>query len=282
MFCLGAFVLAAVGQEFWRGVRTRRAMTHEAAPIALFSLVRRNRRRYGGYTVHAGLAVLLIGVAGSSSFQHSRYATLKPGQSANIDGYTIRYLRPTASASAQKITFGAMLGVSKGGHHVTTLHTTYGLYPSQDPSLGVVGRFFNSGSDESRIGLDAGLTHDIWTVVNVGNDPQPLQGLIAKGDRLFAGALAAAQKLPPAQQQRQLNVVFSLRDQLINELTQRFVTHPWPVQFLFIVSPLVTWLWLGGIVVAFGGLIALWPIPVLARRRVRSAAYSARLARELA
>ena len=282
MFCFGAFVLAAVGQEFWRGVRARRAMTGEAAPVALFSLVRRNRRRYGGYTVHAGLAVLLIGVAGSSSFQHSRYATLMPGQSASVDGYTIRYIRPTAVASAQKISFGAVLGVSKVGHHVTTLQTSYGLYPSQDPSLGVVGRFFNSNSDESRIGLSAGLTHDIWTVVDVGNNPPPLQGLITTGDKKFANALAAIQKLPAAQQQSELNTLFILRDQLINELTQRFITHPWAVQFLFIVSPLVTWLWLGGIIVAFGGLIALWPIPVLVRRRVRSAAYAARLARELA
>jgi cytochrome c-type biogenesis protein CcmF len=164
---------------------------------------------------------------------------------------------------------------------VTTLHTSYGLYPSQDPSLGVVGRFFNSGSVESRIGLDAGLTHDIWTVVNVGN-VTPLQSYITEGDQKFAAAMSSVQKLPPAEQQTQLQSLYVLRDQLINELTQRFITHPWPVQFLLIVSPLVTWLWLGGIIVAFGGLIALWPIPVLARRRVRSAAYAARLARELA
>ena len=280
MFCFAAFALGAVAQEFWRGVRARRAMTREAVPVALFSLVRRNRRRYGGYTVHAGLAVLLIGVAASSSFQHSRYATLRPGQSATIDGYNVRYVRPTASPTAEKIAFGAVLDVSKGGHHVSTLHTSYGLYPSQDPSLGAIGRFFNSGSNESRIGLDAGLTHDIWTVV----DPPltPLQGLISQGDRRFAAALSQTSKLPAGQQRTYLNELYALRDRLIGELAQRFVTHPWAARFLLIVSPLVTWLWLGGIIVAFGGLIALWPIPMLARRRVRSAAYGAPLARELA
>ena len=30
-------------------------------PVALGQLIRRNRRRYGGYIVHAGLAVLLSG-----------------------------------------------------------------------------------------------------------------------------------------------------------------------------------------------------------------------------
>ena len=58
MFGLGAFVLAAVSQELWRGVRARRAMSGDRVPAALVQLVRRNRRRYGGYLVHAGVAVL--------------------------------------------------------------------------------------------------------------------------------------------------------------------------------------------------------------------------------
>ncbi|HEY3020214.1 MAG TPA: cytochrome c biogenesis protein CcsA, partial [Solirubrobacteraceae bacterium] len=51
MFCLAAFVLTVVGQEFWRGVSARRAMSSDSVPRALVSLVRRNRRRYGGYLV---------------------------------------------------------------------------------------------------------------------------------------------------------------------------------------------------------------------------------------
>jgi cytochrome c-type biogenesis protein CcmF len=280
MFCFGAFAVATVAQEFYRGVRARRAMTHEPAPVALVSLVRRNRRRYGGYTVHAGLAVLLIGVAASSTFQHQRYATMRPGQSAKLDGYVIHYVKPTATPTPQKISFGAVLDVTKNGHHVTTLRTSYGLYPSQDPSLGIIGRFFNSGSDESRIGLQTGALRDIWTVV----DPPltPLQSFISEGDRKFAVLMTDISKLPPTQQGPALNELYSLRDRLVTELTQRFVTHPWPATFLLIVDPLVSWLWIGGIIVGFGGLIALWPIPVLARRRVRSAAYASRLARELA
>jgi cytochrome c-type biogenesis protein CcmF len=267
MFTLGTFVLAAVVQEFVRGVRARRAMTREAPPIALFALVRRNRRRYGGYIVHAGVAVALIGVAASTSFQHSRYATLAPGQSARIDGYQIKYVRPTATASPQKISLGAVLAVYKGGHRVTTLHTSYGLYPSQDPTLGVIGRFFN-GSDESRIGLDAGLTHDVWTVVDPTQFLGDIQSLINQGDQKFNAALIAAERDPPAQRTQALTLLFGLRDEAIRAIAQRFVTHPVPTTFLLIVSPLVTWLWLGAIIAAIGGLIALWPRPPrLARRR---------------
>src|SRR5947209_7559706 len=127
MFGLGAFVVAAVAQEFWRGAGARRATSQQSPPAALLGLVRRNRRRYGGYIAHAGLAVLLVGVAASSSFQHSRDVTLAPGQRATIDGYLVRYVRPTMSASAQKISFGAVLDVSKGGRHVTTLRTRRGF-----------------------------------------------------------------------------------------------------------------------------------------------------------
>src|SRR5208283_6200944 len=96
-FCCGAFVFASIGSEFFRGARARRAMAHEAVPRALLALVRRNRRRYGGYIVHLGMAVLFIGVAASSSFQHASELGLSPGQSTRVGAYSIRYVRPTAT-----------------------------------------------------------------------------------------------------------------------------------------------------------------------------------------
>ena len=268
MFGAGTFVIATVAQEFFRGTRARRAMTRESPPAALVALVRRNRRRYGGYIVHAGVALALIGVAASTSFQHERTALLSPGQSITTDGYRFTYVRPTASATPQKISLGAVLAVSKNGRPVTTLHTSYGLFPSLDPTQ-PIGRFFN-GSAESRVGLDAGLTRDIWTVIapNVG----PLQSLINQGDATLSRALGQAETLTGTQQTRALGILYGLRDQAIRELTQRFVDHPWAANFRIIVSPLVTWLWLGAILAAIGGLIALWPMgPV--RRRVGPGAY---------
>ncbi|MGI8411272.1 MAG: heme lyase CcmF/NrfE family subunit [Solirubrobacteraceae bacterium] len=278
MFALGAFVVAAVAQELWRGVSARRAMTHDAVPVAFVALIRRNRRRYGGYIAHAGIAVLLVGVAASSSFQHSHDMTLAPGQRVSVDGYMIRYLHPTAQASAQKISFGAVLAVSKGGHHVTTLTTTRGYYPSQDPSLGPIGRFFN-GEGDSQVGLRAGLTKDIWTVINPGN-LLPLQPLIGQGDKLFTAATTHAMTqvagLPLRQAQAALAPLWAQRDQAIAGLAARFVTHPWPVEFRLIVSPLVTWIWLGAMIIAIGGLIALWPFPARARRRAAVPARASR------
>jgi cytochrome c-type biogenesis protein CcmF len=272
MFVLGTFVLAAVVQEFWRGTRARSAMTREAPPVAVVALVRRNRRRYGGYIVHAGVAVALIGVAASTSFQHSRYATLAPGQSAMIDGYHVRYVAPTAHVNYEKISLGAVLSVSKGGHHVATLRTAYGLYPSQDITLGPLGRFFN-GSDESQIGLNAGLTRDIWTVVNPTQWISAVQGTVAKGDKVFLSLMQSMARVSPAQQPAMARYISNNLGVAIQGLARRFVDHPVPITFLLIVSPLVTWLWLGAIIAIIGGLIALWPTPMRSRRRVTVPAF---------
>jgi cytochrome c-type biogenesis protein CcmF len=273
-FAFAAFVTAVVLQEFWRGTRARHAITGEPVPLALVALVRRNRRRYGGYIVHAGLAVLLVGVAASSSFKHESYATLRPGQSTSIDGYRIRYLHPTVQAAAQRIDFGAVLAVSKGSQHVATLRPSYGMYPSQDPTLGPIGRFFN-GSVESQIGLKSGFMRDIWTVPE--QNIAPIGSAINRADAQMEAALKAIAKLPPSTQRRLLapnSPLWTARNARILKIAATYTRHPWPVTFLLIVSPLVMWLWIGGLIMLVGALVSLRPVPSLSRLKARSRAYA--------
>ena len=133
-FVLAAFVLAGVGQELWRGTRARRTMSAEALPLAVVSLVRRNRRRYGGYLVHVGMATLFVGVAASSAFQHARDVRMRPGDSARIGGYDVRYVRPVGrvvdrGGRVERIDLGSQLVVSKGGHVLRTLEPNARLLP---------------------------------------------------------------------------------------------------------------------------------------------------------
>ena len=57
------------------------------------------------------------------------------------------------------------------------------------------------------------------------------------------------------------------------------LSDPPPAQFHLIVSPLVMWIWVGGLIVFGGGLIAIWPAPSAVRHRVsvRSRARAGRL-----
>jgi cytochrome c-type biogenesis protein CcmF len=258
MFCLAAFVIAVVGQEMWRGAQARRAMTGEAPPAALVSLVRRNRRRYGGYTVHAGVAVLFVGVAASSAFQSARDVRMSPGQTARVGGYDVTYVRPTATLASEKVSLGAVLALRKDGKRVGELRTTRGYYPSMSEGQGPVSAYFN-GNATSEVGLRAGMRRDVWTAVQP--DLQSFQGLIREADQRFRMASPDAQGL------------------VIAALAERYRRQPPPATFRLIVSPLVSWIWIGALIAIGGGLIALWPAPVAVRRRVAAAA-GGRLARE--
>src|SRR5215213_1845996 len=63
LFTFAAFAMTGLAQEFWTGATARKQLSGEAGPQALVGLVSRNRRRYGGYIIHIGVVVLLIGVA---------------------------------------------------------------------------------------------------------------------------------------------------------------------------------------------------------------------------
>ncbi len=260
MFVFGAFVLASVAQELWRGMRARRATSGESPPIALVSVVRRNRRRYGGYIVHAGITVLFIGVAASSAFQSARDVRLVPGQSASVDGYRITYVKPTTDLGGEKIMLGSVLNVRKDGKQVAVLRPARGYYPSQDAgNLGIIGRFFD-GEATSEVGMTSNLRRDVWTAVQP--DLGSLQSFIDKADKQFPNASPDLQGL------------------LVTAIATRYRNHPPPATFRIIVSPMVTWIWIGGLIVIGGALIAMWPAPETARRRV-TAGYAARVARDL-
>ena len=264
MFCFVAFVLAVVGQEFWRGAAARRTMTGEPWPRALAQLTGRNRRRYGGYLVHVGIAVLFLGVAASSAFIQQQDVRLSPGESFTLDGYEITYREPTAklggddAGTGAPISFGAVIDVRKGDE-TFTLRPARNFYSSGDPSLGTISRFFE-GEATSEVDVRWGLRQDFWLAVRP--DIASLEKPIREADAKFANASGDVQAL------------------IIAALAERYRNDPPPAAFRAIASPLVAWIWIGGAIALLGALVAAWPSPEARLRRVRSL-YSARLGKEL-
>ena len=264
MFCLVAFVVAVVGQELWRGTVARRTMTGEAWPRALARLTGRNRRRYGGYLVHAGIAVLFLGVAASSAFLDQRDVRLSPGDSFEVNGYQVTYREATAklggdsAGTGAPISFGAVLDVRKGGKHFV-MRPSRNYYSTADPSLGTISRFFE-GEANSEVDVRWGLTRDLWLAVrpDIGSLEKPIR----EADAKFADSPGDVQAL------------------IVAALAERYRRDPPPAAFRAIVSPMVVWIWIGGGIVVLGALVAAWPSPEARLRRVRSL-YSARLGREL-
>jgi cytochrome c-type biogenesis protein CcmF len=236
-------------------------------------LVRRNRRRYGGYIVHVGVSVLFAGVAASSAFQDAHDVSLGVGQSARVGGYDITYVKPTADLKAanngrlEKIDLGAQMRVSRGGKTVGTLHTERSFFPTEDPTLGPVSRFFE-GEATSEVGLDASWRRDIWMAI--APDIDTLRPRIKEGDTVFTNA----KSLTPAQRDAFLG-------QALHGLASSYAADPPPATFRLLVSPMVMWIWIGALIAFSGGLIALWPGgPRGATSRV-TASYAARVGREV-
>ncbi len=91
-FCV--FALTTIVVELVRGTR---------ATGSLFELIARNRRRYGGYIVHAAIVLFVIGVVGSSDYGTSREQQLAKGQSMKVDGYTVTYRRSQAHGHQHRV-----------------------------------------------------------------------------------------------------------------------------------------------------------------------------------
>jgi cytochrome c-type biogenesis protein CcmF len=273
LFGLAGFVAAVVVQEFAQGLRARRAVAREPVPVALVSLVRRNRRRYGGYLVHLGVMVLFVGVSASSSFQNIHDARLAPGQSTRVGSYTFTYVKPTSQLHAaangrlERISFGAVLRVQRDGKPAQLITTRKDYFPSQDPSLGPVSRFFE-GEATSEVGLKQGIGRDIWSAINP--DTSRLRAKIEQGDKVFE---KAGDQLTP----EQANAFLA---EALRGLTAGYTDNPPPATFRLLISPLVTWIWVGAFVILFGALIAIWPSPRGMARAV-SAIYAARVGREV-
>ncbi|HEX7626148.1 MAG TPA: cytochrome c-type biogenesis CcmF C-terminal domain-containing protein, partial [Gaiellaceae bacterium] len=99
-YTFSAFVLASIVLELVRGTR---------ATGSVFTLVSRNRRRYGGYIVHAAIVLLAIGVAGSGGYGRSTEQRFVPGQSTTFNGYTLTLrdvrVTPTPNATETRAIF---------------------------------------------------------------------------------------------------------------------------------------------------------------------------------
>jgi len=271
LFAFAAFALTGLAQEFWRGAAARRSLSGGSLPSALVAVVSRNRRRYGGYIVHAGVAVLLIGIAASSSFQTNRDVQLRPGESAVVDGRTITYERPTVSVDSNAFTFGAVLGVEQSGRRLT-LRPSRRFFRPTGEQAGTIGSFFD-GEATSEVGLKAGAGSDLWTAVQP--DISAVRRRIRAADQGFRACVSGAPGTPrqcqtvsrlmqaaaanPRLRPVALAQIDSLQAATADRLAKSYLADDAAATFRVIVNPLVTWIWIGGLIALAGALIAIWP-----------------------
>ncbi len=149
-FLIAIFSTVCIAMEFWRGAKVRHALGGVTLVGALGQAIGRNRRRYGGYIVHVGIILVIVGIAASRSFISEGTFVLRDGQSAQAGGYTFTASQFERQRDANKMSVGATILVTKDGRTVDTLKPQKHVYlPSREPG------------DE--VAIAGGLRRDIWT-----------------------------------------------------------------------------------------------------------------------
>src|SRR3954449_12747713 len=198
---LAGFVAGTIVQEFYRGVRARRRMHGESVPLAFLRLIGRNRRRYGGYIVHAGVLIYFVAFSGMA-FKREMEATLKPGQSVQLQSpfghtYTLTHMGVSQFEALNRVVSAATVSVMRDGKPEGLMtsekrqHVDSFKRPTFEPS--------------TEVGIRSGLQEDLYIT--------------------YAGSVNGTEE----------------------------------AVYRFTINPLVWWLWFGGFVLVFGGVVTMWP-----------------------
>jgi cytochrome c-type biogenesis protein CcmF len=202
-FSLCIFVMATIVMEFFRGVRARQAMMGENPLRALSRLIGKNRRRYGGYIIHVGIVMMFLAITGTSAFKEEKQITVKPGDSFEMGGYTLRYDGSEPSETPHVAYLTAKIAVLKGGRQIDTLRPEKRFYKKPEQPT-------------TEVAIRSTLGADLYLVLGSYDDPTKMATIQAY------------------------------------------------------VNPLVGFLWWGGIVLAIGTAVTIFP----ARAPARAPAYA--------
>jgi cytochrome c-type biogenesis protein CcmF len=137
---LSVLVALTVGSEFVRGGRVIARHTGQNLLAAMVQLVHRNTRRYGGYIVHFGVIVIMVGFAGAA-FNQEQEQEMGFGDKMSIAGYTLVCQSYTQEDRPNYGSEWAILDVFKGGKQIATLYPEQRFYKaSQQTSTLVANR----------------------------------------------------------------------------------------------------------------------------------------------
>jgi len=89
----------------------------------------RNRRRYGAYIIHIGVALMGLGIIGIEFFQSQTEVTVKKNESIEISGYTLTYNDLKIDDTLEdRETARAEISITKGDREIGWLYPAREYY----------------------------------------------------------------------------------------------------------------------------------------------------------
>src|SRR5436853_900450 len=130
---LGVLVILTVVSEFVRGGRVISRHTGQNLAASMVHLLQRNTRRYGGYVVHFGVAMVVIGILGTA-FNQDKEKEMGFGDKMTLGPYTLVCQSYTQDDNPNYGNEWAIIKVFKGDQQLTTLYPERRFYKaSQKP-----------------------------------------------------------------------------------------------------------------------------------------------------
>ncbi|MFQ5739447.1 MAG: heme lyase CcmF/NrfE family subunit [Acidobacteriota bacterium] len=115
-FSSAGFVTMTIYFEFYKGARARQSIGSSGFLVALRDLTLMNKRRYGGFIIHAGAVLAFVGIVASSFFSLEKSFTVKQGESFTLGGYTLVSRGLTERRDPEKNVVSAPLDVYSDGN----------------------------------------------------------------------------------------------------------------------------------------------------------------------
>ncbi len=149
-FGLAGFVTTTLVSEFARATRARRRNTGESWTAALLGITATNKRRYGGYIVHFGFVLLMIGFTGQA-FTTEGWGEANEGEKFTIGHYEFECLSIKDVSDPNYVGMSATVAVFRNGKKVATLSPEKRHYTASDQTT-------------SEVRMHHTLTEDVYVV----------------------------------------------------------------------------------------------------------------------
>jgi len=135
-FTLLAFVVFSILYDTGLALRARRRIAGEGIIRGLVTLTRRNQRRYGGFIVHLGIVLIMMGIAGSMSYSTEKEATMSLNQQLQVGNYRIQFAGLSGSQQPTHFRVEGAFHVFHNGKDNGTLRPALKFFPTQQSPIG--------------------------------------------------------------------------------------------------------------------------------------------------
>lgn len=147
------FAILATLFDTINSIRLRSRIHKETTWKAVNNLVRHNRRRYGGYLIHLGVALMGLGIIGIEMFQTTTQGMVAEGESLNLSGYTFTYEKLTVADTpdGRNVATASIL-ISRDGKELER------VYPGSD-------YYYASQQSVTKPGVRSTLGEDLYIIL---------------------------------------------------------------------------------------------------------------------